>query len=224
MTRGTHSSASSSSSHLPSSSSHAFTCRGRIRPERIPDASRDGCFMSPHANPPGGGGSLPNPNDCALPPSLTVLPSRGGKRRSPCRGMPAPPTSALDSGWDCISAVASVLRDPAAPLVLSPPQGSLLLRPDREIATSSGLAPPPTEGAVVGQGGLAARRRPVPGAHPGERAAGGAGNPSARRGRGGAAGQRQGPPPSGGEGEWSPNCVWRGAACRRGSREGCGRR
>ena len=59
---------------------------------RTPDASRDGCFMSPRANPPGGGGSLPAPapGDGALPPPSTAMPSSGGDRRSPYPAMPRP--------------------------------------------------------------------------------------------------------------------------------------
>lgn len=60
---------------------------------RTPDASRDGCFMSPRAKPPGGGGSLPAPapapapGDWALLAPSTVMPSSGGDRRSPYPAM-----------------------------------------------------------------------------------------------------------------------------------------
>jgi hypothetical protein len=55
---------------------------------RTPDASLDGCFISPRANP-GPGGGLPIPGDgcCARLPPSTVMPSSDG-RWSPYPAMP----------------------------------------------------------------------------------------------------------------------------------------
>jgi hypothetical protein len=167
------------------------------------------------ANPPGGGGSLPNPNDCALPPPLTVLPSRGGARRPPCPAMPAPPTSVLDSGRDCISVAASVLRDPAAPWSSrrrrDPCSSAQIERPLRPRVSHL-----PDGGSSGGQGGLAARRRSVPGAHLGERAAGGQGTRPREEGGAERQGKGRGRRPRGREGEGPPNCAMRGAAAGEG--------
>jgi hypothetical protein len=135
-----------------------------------------------------------------------------------------PPSPARWTAASELHAAASVLRDPAAPLVLPPPQGSLLLRPDREAATASGLAP--LRRREQRRGRAASRldggrcREPVRGREQRE------GHGTRPRGEGGAErqGRGRGRRPRGREGEGPPNCARRGATCRRGSREGRGRR